>query len=235
MDDVEILILCGGLGTRLSSVSNGTPKGLMKGPSGSPFIKELIDELAQFGFKRIILGLGYGADQYRNFFKTQARNDIKIRFSVESTPLGTGGSIINALKLIEDKTFFVINGDTKTNINYRDMLNFHKKKCAQITVSGLELMEFRGDVGCIKYDQNSDMLLELNEKSNDSKCVNAGIYVFEREVFYLKKYKTEKQSLEKTIIPDLISDKKMIYLYKFSGEMYDIGTPERYNNYIQKK
>ena len=235
MDDIEILILCGGLGTRLTSISNGVPKGLMKGPSGSPFIQELVSELVHLGFKRIILALGYGANEYLNFFQTQARNDVSIRFSVESTPLGTGGSIINALKVIEDNTFFVINGDTKTNINYTDMLNFHKKKNAQVTVSGLELLELRSDVGCIKYDLKTDALQEFSEKSNASNCINAGTYVFEKEVFFLKKYETNNLSLEKKIIPDLIFDKKKIYLYKFYGEMHDIGTPERYNNYVQKK
>ena len=234
-DDIEVLILCGGFGTRLSSISNGTPKGLMKGPSGKPFILELVEELTQFGFKKIILALGYGSQDYIDFFRAQIRASASILFSVETNPLGTGGAIINALKVISGKTFFVINGDTRTNINYEDMLAFHRQKDAQVTISGLELSEDRNDVGCIQYDINTGALMRFQEKNGVSNCVNAGIYLFECEIFQNKKFTISNLSLEKTLIPDLIAAKKRIYLYKFTGEMYDIGTPERYRRYVQLK
>jgi NDP-sugar pyrophosphorylase family protein len=235
MNDIEVLILCGGVGTRLSSISNGIPKGLMKGPSGMPFIFELVDELAQSGFKKITLALGYGSQQYIDFFKAQKRANVSIQFSVESNPLGTGGAIINALNVINEKTFFVINGDTRTTINYKNMLAFHRQKNAQVTISGLELQEERGDVGCIKYDLNTGILIQFAEKKGASNCVNAGIYLFEKEVFHFKKFQIDNLSLEKTLIPDLISEKKKIYVYKFLGKMCDIGTPERYRHYVQQK
>lgn len=235
INDAEVLILCGGLGTRLSSISKGIPKGLMTGPSGSPFIHELIDQLSQSGFKNIVLALGYGSEDYVNFFRTQLQGDTFIRFSIEDSPLGTGGAIINALKEINTENFFVVNGDTYTTINYAEMLEFHNKKNAQVTISGLELQKHRNDVGSIKYDEKTHALLEFSEKNNVSKCVNAGVYIFKKEVFLSKNFESKRLSLEKEIIPEFISSKMRIYLYKFLGKMSDIGTPERYKRYVDQK
>jgi len=235
MIDAEILVLCGGLGTRLSSISKGVPKGLMLGPSGYPFIYELIDQLSRSGFKNIILALGYGSEDYVDFFRAQFHKDVSIRFSIENSPLGTGGAIINAMKEINTETFFVVNGDTYTTINYTEMLEFHKQKNAQVTISGLELQKSRSDVGSIKYDAITHALVEFSEKNNSSKCVNAGVYIFNKEVFLLKNYEAKKLSLEKEIIPEFISTKARIYLYEFSGKMSDIGTPERYKRYVEQK
>jgi len=234
INDTEVLILCGGLGTRLSSISKGVPKGLMIGPSGLPFIHELIDQLSQSGFNNIILALGYGSEDYVDFFRAQLQKDVSIRFSIENSPLGTGGAITNALKEINTETFFVVNGDTYTTINYTEMLEFHKQKNAQVTISGLELQKSRSDVGSIKYDAKTHALVEFSEKNNPSRCVNAGVYIFKKEVFLSKNYEAKKLSLEKEIIPEFISSKIRIYLYKFLGEMSDIGTPERYKRYVEQ-
>lgn len=234
-NNTEVLILCGGLGTRLSSISKGTPKGLMIGPSGFPFIHELIHQLSQSGFKNIILALGYGGEDYVNFFRTQLQRDVSIRFSIEDSPLGTGGAIIKALKEINSESFFVANGDTYTTINYAEMLEFHNQKNAQVTISGLELKKSRSDVGSIKYDAKTNALTEFSEKNNTSNCVNAGVYVFKKEVFLSKNYEAQKLSLEREIIPEFISSRIRIYLYKFLGEMSDIGTPERYEKYVEKQ
>lgn len=235
MNDAEVLVLCGGLGTRLSSISKGVPKGLMLGPSGFPFIYELIDQLSRSGFNNIILALGYGSEEYVDFFRTQFHKDVSIRFSIENSPLGTGGAIINAIKEINTETFFVVNGDTHTTINYTEMFKFHKQKNAQVTISGLELQKSRSDVGSIKYDAITYALVEFSEKNNSSKCVNAGVYIFNKEIFLSKNYEAKKLSLEKEIIPEFINSKARIYLYKFSGEMSDIGTPERYKRYVEPK
>ncbi len=235
MDEIEVLILCGGLGTRLSAISNGTPKGLMKGPSGDPFIWELINQIQKYGLKKITLALGYGSQEYINYFQSELNRDVAVRFSIETTPLGTGGAVINALNEINGKTFFVVNGDTQTSINYCEMLKFHRQKYAQLTIAGLEILESRADVGGIKYDLKTNAVLEFNEKNSSLNCVNAGIYIFEKEVISSKAYRVENLSLEKQIIPDLIASNMKTYLYKFSGEMRDIGTPERYHNYVQEK
>ena len=95
MSHPDVVILCGGLGTRLRSVVDGTPKCLAD-VSGKPFLFYLLEQCRRYQFTRIILCTGYLHEQIVSFVDTDAFSDMDILFSKEESPLGTGGALFNA-------------------------------------------------------------------------------------------------------------------------------------------
>ena len=124
------VILCGGMATRLGKLSENTPKALMT-INGKTVIDIIINRLKSQQIKKIVLCAGHLHNQLLDKFKYS--NDIKI--SIENHPLGTGGAIKNALEYIDGDLFFVMNGDTLSNINYVKMWNHHLKNRKSATIA----------------------------------------------------------------------------------------------------
>jgi D-glycero-alpha-D-manno-heptose 1-phosphate guanylyltransferase len=116
---VEAVILVGGLGTRLKSMTNGLPKPMID-VNGKPFLSYILNFLCSNGFRKIILAVGYRHNVIESYFKYSYKN-MEISYSVEEKSLGTGGAILKTLDLIESDYFFVLNGDTFFNINFNKM------------------------------------------------------------------------------------------------------------------
>ena len=107
----DVYILCGGMGKRLRSVIKNNPKPMV-GIGEKPFLDIIIDYMADFGFRRFILGLGYKAEVFKRYYKNFKPKDLEIEFCEEKTPLGTGGAVKKAKKLIISRSFLVLNGDS---------------------------------------------------------------------------------------------------------------------------
>jgi NDP-sugar pyrophosphorylase family protein len=221
----DVLILCGGLGTRLKSVVPDRPKGLAS-ISGRPFLDILVDELVGQGFGRIIFCAGYGSDQIVEHFSPRA--DAEFAFSLEERPLGTGGAVRNAFSLLRTDPFAVVNGDSFCRVPYRDLFDFHEKKSALASVVVAPPSE-RTDVGLAEVAADA-RVLRFSEKpaSGDGKArlVNAGIYVLQRRLLELQPAATAF-SLERDMLPQAIQQLGC-YGYRVDGPLVDIGTPERY-------
>lgn len=225
LKDIDVLILCGGLGKRLKKISSSVPKPMIK-IGKRPFLDIIIDHLAGFGLRHFILGVGYKADMINDYYTKNPKKDIKILFSPERNPLDTGGAVKNAKRFIKSNCFFVLNGDSFCRFNPVKFLTFHRKKKALISI--LLKKESQGkDYGEIKIDKSS-RILSFNEKNQKvKKClINAGIYIFDKRVFGLMSY-GRKFSLERDFFPEMSG--KDIFGYINSGFFIDIGTPERYS------
>jgi len=142
-ENIDVLILCGGKGTRLQSVVSDRPKS-MADVEDRPFLDILIEYITLFGFRRIILCVGYMKDMIKNHYMAKD-NHAQILYSEEDVPLGTGGAVKNARTLVHGDRFIVVNGDTFCSLDYRSMVAFHDEKNALVTVS-LVAQERRGDV-----------------------------------------------------------------------------------------
>ncbi len=116
---MKAIILSGGRGERLKPITDYVPKPLIP-INNVPILEWQLRYLKKFGIKDVILSTGYKYDQIENFLKSKNLG-VTITFSVEKSPLGTGGAIKKAGKFIKDKSFFVINGDTITNIDLRKL------------------------------------------------------------------------------------------------------------------
>jgi NDP-sugar pyrophosphorylase family protein len=219
---IEVVILCGGLGTRLRGIINDRPK-VMAEINGRPFLDILIDYVAHFGFARFILCVGYMGDVIKEYYRKKS-SELTILFSEEKEPLGTAGAIKNAEKLIRSEMFLVLNGDSICKIDLKDFLRFHNNKKALHSIV-LATIDKPRDYGVIELDVNQK-ILSFIEKTNAHivSLVNAGIYLLNRAVFG-DIPSGQRFSLEYDLFPKILD--KGIYGYITDRKLMDIGTPER--------
>ena len=198
---MKAIILAGGRGKRLKPVTDYVPKPLVP-IKNIPIIEWQIRYLKKYGITEVIICTGYKADMIESYLSMK-KLGIKIKFSIEKTPLGTGGAIKKAGKWINDKSFFVINGDTITNIDL-DKLASKKNSIAAI--------ELRTKYGILETE--SDKIINFREKKEISDTwMNAGIYHLQKDV--LKKLPI-KGDIEKTVFPDY-AKKGLLNTIKFKN------------------
>ena len=184
---MKAIILAGGRGKRLKPVTDYVPKPLVP-IKNIPIIEWQIKYLKKFGIKEVIICTGYKADMIESYLNVK-KLGIKIKFSIEKSPLGTGGAIKKAGKMIKEKSFFVINGDTITNIDLRKLAS---KK------NSIAAIELRTKYGVLEVE--SDKIINFKEKKEiPDTWMNAGIYHLEKEI--IKKLPV-KGDIEKTVFPD---------------------------------
>ena len=196
---LKAVILAGGFGKRLKPVTDFVPKPLVP-IKNIPIIEWQIRYLKRFGIKEIIICTGYKKKMIESYLG-KIKTDIKIHFSDEDTPLGTGGAIKKAGKLIKEDSFFVINGDIITNIDLRK-LQERKNSIASI--------ELRTNYGVL--ETNSDKITKFKEKKEiNDLWMNAGIYFLERKIL---KELPKKGDIEKTLFAEY-AKKEKLYTMKF--------------------
>ncbi len=221
LSDIDAIILCGGLGARLQPVVADKPKALAKVRERA-FLDILLDALRIQGLRRFILCVGYLREQIIKHYS--ARRDAEYVFSEEDHPLGTGGAIHHALPLVHSDSFLVLNGDSFCHIDLARMLAIHCEKRACATVAAAS-SGARKDGGTLQIDPDG-RLLSFEEKAGAGDRMNAGIYLFNRSV--LLEWPTEyPYSVERNIFPNLVKAHPC-YAFPVTGEVLDIGTPERY-------
>jgi NDP-sugar pyrophosphorylase family protein len=202
---MKAIILAGGRGKRLRPITDYVPKPLIP-LNNIPIIEWQIRYLKKFGVTEIIICTGYKAEMIKNFLATKNNLGVKIKFSVEKTPLGTGGAIKQAGLSINDKSFFVLNGDTMTNIN----LNQLAKK--QNSIASIELKTKFGIM-----ETKDDKVTKFKEKKEiPDLWMNAGIYHLQKEIL---QDLPKKGDIEKTVFPDYAKKGKLTTV-KFKNVMW---------------
>ena len=223
IEEVDTVILCGGLGTRLKDVAKDLPKPMVD-IQGRPFLDIIIDYIASFGFKRFILCSGYKADVIAEHYKKK-KDGLEYVFSEEGVPLGTGGAVIQARNWINSEVFLGLNGDSICQIDLKRFLEFHLEKKANVSIA-LTSIDDSQDYGSIDLNENRE-ITGFNEKSSTpSGCglINAGIYLFNRRS--IDSFPSNKKlSLEYDVFPSFVE--KGLHGYVDSAQLYDIGTPQR--------
>lgn len=216
---MDVVILCGGFGTRVKSISEDNPKSLIK-IKNNPFINIIFDHFQKnLKIRKFILAAGYRGDK---FFDQDFKNN-NVEIVIEKTPLGTGGAVLNCLELIKSDWFFVVNGDSMI---LADVEAFSKKVFESKNMSGILLREVKDGKRFGTVSVSNNRVIDFQEKVNSSnKIVNAGIYLFNKSYFATKNFPTEC-SMEIDILPSMIEDG--IYAYKSDEVYYDIGTVESY-------
>lgn len=226
-DRVDAIILCGGAGTRLRSVSGGVPKSLMT-VSDRPFLQLLLAQLQRHGFHRVILATGYGAEAIRcqlgGRFST-----LELVYSCEQFPLGTGGALRHAAKAVQTPNCLVMNGDSYTDVDLGQFAKEHVETQAQASLVVVPADE-RCDSGSIAID-NSGNLIEFLEKQGHGagRYVNAGVYALQSSILF-EIPDDIPVSLEKQLLPGWIHAGLTLRAFLHCGKCVDIGTPERYQS-----
>lgn len=223
LGSTDIVILCGGLGTRLKDEIGDMPK-VMAEVNGKPFLDFHVQWLKKQGAERIILSTGYKAEVIEDYYRKKDFGII-IDYSRETEQLGTGGALRNASGLIKSRTFLVLNGDSFCPVNLYALNSYLSEKKALTVMVATSAMK-GDDYGRLAVD-DEDRVIEFREKGQyaDKTYVNAGVYAFDKRVFD-EVVPEKRSSLEHDWFPQLIG--KGFYAFTLESRFFDIGTPERY-------
>ncbi len=216
---MQAVILAGGKGTRLAPYTTVFPKPLM--PIGEmPILEVVLLQLKYYGIKRVTLAVGHLAELIKTFFGDGRKLGLDIKYSLEDVPLGTVGP----LTLLDDleETFLLMNGDVLTTLNFRDLIDFHKRKKGIATIA-TKIRTVNIDFGIVKMD-NSCELTDYIEKPSMEYHVSMGIYVFRSKI--LKYLKKGEYFDFPNLIRKLIASGERVVSYPFEGYWLDIGRPE---------
>ena len=196
---MKAIILAGGRGKRLRPVTDYVPKPLVP-INNIPIIEWQIKYLKKFGVNEVIICTGYKQEMIENYLSMK-KTGMRIKFSVEKSPLGTGGAIKKAGKMIQDTSFFVINGDIITDIDLK------KLSAKQNSIASVEL---RTKFGILETDE--DKITRFKEKKEiPDLWMNAGIYHLQKDIL---QHLPTRGDIEKTVFPDF-AKKGKISVVKF--------------------
>jgi dTDP-glucose pyrophosphorylase/predicted transcriptional regulator len=175
--DTVVVVMAGGLGSRLRPLTEATPKPLLP-IGGRPLLEITVDNLARQGFSRFVLAVNYLADKFRDHFGTGAQFGVDIQYLQETERLGTAG----ALRLLPerpDAPLLIMNGDILTNLDARPLVRFHREQGVHATMCVREY-EWKVPYGVVSMTENGRMA-RFEEKPSRREFVNAGIYVLSPE------------------------------------------------------
>jgi NDP-sugar pyrophosphorylase family protein len=221
------IVLCGGAGTRLKSVTGDAPKSLAT-IGDRPFLDILINQLRRHGFEHVILAVGYQRDLIRSHFDSHVHN-MFLEYSIESTPLGTGGALRSAADFVQGEAVLIMNGDSYTDANLATFAASHRKSQADLSVL-LVPTDGRVDCGLVSVDPNGRVLgFKEKQSATGVQYVNAGIYVVDKKLL-CELPPNQRVSLEEELFPRWLAERKNIRAFHHSGKCIDIGTPERYRD-----
>lgn len=225
----EVIILAGGLGTRLRShIGEAIPKPMA--PIGDiPFLQILLSKCAREGFSRVILSVGYRQEVIMRYFGERFLG-LRICYAREKSPLGTGGALLQALKFAQSPYVLLLNGDTFFEIDFRDFLTRHRAPSRlrlaltlmQNTRYGSIELDSEGFI--TRFSTDSSAAFSPDSTSAHS-LINAGVYSLSRDIF------------EGFCLPKIFSFEDFIAQHYgeilASGEVYearfiDIGIPQDY-------
>jgi NDP-sugar pyrophosphorylase family protein len=227
LNAVDVIILCGGAGLRLKSVTGDAPKSLAF-IGTRPFLEILLRQLRRHGFESVILAVGYQKDLIRSHLGDQAHG-LKICYSIESAPLGTGGALRNALDLMESNCALIMNGDSYTDADLRLFSTNYQNTNADVSVLVVPA-DGRTDCGLVSVDSDGKVVGFREKQSPSGKqYVNAGIYMASEQI--LGEIPSNSHvSLEAELFPRWLSEGKRLRAFHYSGQCIDIGTPDRYRD-----
>ncbi|MEM3625224.1 MAG: HAD-IIIA family hydrolase [Candidatus Bilamarchaeaceae archaeon] len=221
-----VAILVGGLGTRLRPLTLKIPKPLIK-INKKPFLYYLLSQLSLLGLKEVVLLLGYKGKMVKRFCGEGKKFGLRITYSEEKEPLGTGGALLNAFSEAVTKPILLFNGDTYLNFDLDSFISFHNQKKAWASIYAME-GELK-DRGSIVIEKNGLVKEFLEKQKSGFGLFNAGVYLFNSAAIrylhsLLKKGRLPRIfSIEKDVFP-LFAAKKKLFAYHGKGFFLDIGT-----------
>lgn len=222
MPPTQVVILAGGLGTRLRPITETIPKPLVEVAS-RPFLTWQLEDLKRQGFTRVLLLVGYLGHKIQDEYRDGASMGLEIDYAFEPVPLGTGGAIKAAIGKI-DENFILLNGDSFQKV---DLLAMARDFVARDLRASVSCYDNKTPTPVIPNLKVKDRLVTEYKKGggieNDFRFVDSGVYILNREIF--NSFTATRFQLEQ-IWPDLIRQQKL-GTFPVEDRFYDIGTPER--------
>ncbi|MCW8896094.1 nucleotidyltransferase family protein [Sulfurimonas sp.] len=217
----KVILMVGGLGTRLGSLTENTPKPMLK-VGDRPILQTIVEKFAEYGYVNIVMCVNYKFQIIKDFFGNGSEFGVNIEYVLEEERMGTAGAL-SLLKTVPTEPFFVMNGDLLTNVNFEHLHKYHNSNNSVSTMCVREY-DFQVPYGVVNLDGNQ--IVSIDEKPVHKFFVSAGIYMLSPEVL---KYIPENKFYDMpTLFEKLISEKQNTVSFPLREYWLDIGRIEEY-------
>jgi len=217
----KVILMVGGLGTRLKPLTNTTPKPMLH-VGGKPILETIISKFASYGFVNIVLCVNYKSNIIKDYFGDGSKFGVNIEYIFEEKRMGTAGALSLLLEN-PDEPFFVMNGDLLTNVNFEHLLNFHLESNATATMCVREY-DFQVPFGVVELDDGK--IKSIQEKPTHSFFVSAGIYMLSPAV--LSHIPKDEFYDMPTLFEKMIEIKEKLVSFPIREYWLDIGRIEEF-------
>ena len=227
MENLQVIIMAGGKGTRIRSVADDIPKPMIP-IAGKPLLERQIEFFARNGILEITISIGYLGHIIKEYLGNGERFGVRIRYIDETSPLGTAGAL--RFSAPDPELLLVVNGDILFDFDLERMVTYHREKHADITLF-THPNQHPYDSAIIIADSDGRIVQWLNKeelREDVPNRVNAGIHLIQREVLDFGSPVWDKQivDLDREILKPNIRNKRM-FAYDSPEYVKDMGTPER--------
>jgi dTDP-glucose pyrophosphorylase len=212
----KVVLMVGGLGTRLAPLTDNIPKPLLK-IGDKPILETIINNFSRHGFTNILLSVNYKAEMIEEYFKDGSNFGVNIEYVHEEQRMGTAGALSLMSRQITEP-FFVMNGDLLTSINFNHMLDFHLAHDSMATMA-VRQYDFQVPYGVVQVD--GEKIKSIEEKPVQKFYVSAGLYILSPDTL---PFIPEKQFYDMpTLFDKLISENKNVISFPVREYWLDIG------------
>ena len=217
----KVVLMVGGLGTRLRPLTENTPKPMLK-VGNKPILQTIVEKFAEYGYTNIVMCVNYKSHIIQDYFGDGSEFGVSIEYILEEQRMGTAGAL-SLLKSKPTEPFFVMNGDLLTNVNFEHLHNFHLSNNSMGTMCVREY-DFQVPYGVVNIDGSK--ILSIEEKPVQKFFVSAGIYMLSPDVL---KYIPNNEFYDMpTLFEKLISEKQNAISFPLREYWLDIGRIEEY-------
>ena len=217
----RVILMVGGLGTRLRPLTQDTPKPMLK-VGNKPILQTIVEKFAEYGFVNITMCVNFNASIIRDYFGDGKEFGVNIDYVLEQKRMGTAGAL-SLLKERPSEPFFVMNGDLLTNVNFEHIFNYHMLNKATATMCVREY-DYEVPYGVVKMNDNK--IIEIAEKPVQKFFVSAGIYMLSPEILDL--IPQDEFYDMPTLFEKLIRLSKNVISFPIREYWLDIGRMEEY-------
>lgn len=218
--DTNIVIMAGGLGSRLGELTNNCPKPMLE-VGGKPVLERIINNFTKVGFKNIFISVNYMADVIEDYFKDGKDFKCNISYLKEDKRLGTAGALSLLPKSALTKPIIVTNGDLLTPLDFRLLSWFHISHKAKMTVC-TRRYEFQVPYGVVNLDDH--YIKSISEKPVQGFNVSAGVYMLEPSL--ISEIPTDEFYDMPTLVNKLLSRDDFVACFPMYEQWIDIGKIE---------
>ena len=197
---MQAVVLAGGFGKRLAPLTSEVPKPLLP-VGGKPILVRQIEWLKLFGIRDVVLAVGYLRHKIFEALGDGRRFGVRIFYSVEEEPLGTGGAIKNAEPFITDDIFIVLNGDVLTNLSLDKLV-----EALSDADGAIALVPLRSPYGIVEFDAGGYVTHFREKPLLEGFYINAGVYALRRRVL---SELPDRGNIEETLFPRLAQQRRL--------------------------
>jgi hypothetical protein len=224
LNNIIAVVLAGGFGTRIKHLLPDVPKPMAE-VAEKPFLGWVLTYLQRQGIKKALLSTGYLAEIIEQYAQTRPIADLDLKCYPETTPLGTAGGFINAVKQSQQtpKAWLVLNGDSLIVTDLAPLNQYLEDESVDGVILGVSVPD-ASRYGSLVYDEQKT-LLQFAEKQSGKGVINGGVYLLRNKL--VQQFPTNfPLSFEYDIFPSLLQQKICLKVHPVEAPFLDIGTPD---------